>query len=154
MKQVIIDAVVGKLESELKRQVQANVNSNASTAFSAANAEKQRDTTGFESAFLARGYAKHCMDLSHRLELLRTLVAEDFSGQEVDVGALVKVEMEGEVAWYLLLECGGGIDVSVEGRSVTVVTPDSPMGKALLGNVEAGFVGLPSGMSGIILSVC
>jgi hypothetical protein len=153
MKQVIIDAVIKALEEELARQSQANSQSNATTSFSSSNADKQRDTTGFEAAFLAHGYAMHCMDLSHRLEELRALPVEDFTGQEVDVGALVEVEMGDETDAYLMLNCGGGTEVEVEGRKITVITPESPLGQALMGNIEAGFLSLPSGTEGIILSV-
>ena len=154
MKQAIIQAVIEQLEKELGRQSNANVQSNATTAYSASNADKQRDTTGFEAAFLAHGYAKHCMDLSHQLEELRAMPVEDFTGQEIDIGALVEVEMGGDVDHYLMLHCGGGTDVEVDGKKITVITPESPLGHALLGNIEAGFVELPSGMEGIILSVC
>ncbi|MBN2163304.1 MAG: hypothetical protein JXR25_08395 [Pontiellaceae bacterium] len=154
MKKAIIEAVIQKLESELGRQSQANMQSNAATAFSAANAEKQRDTTGFEAAYLAHGYARHCMDLVHQLETLKTMPVEDFAGQEIDVGALVEVDFSGEVDLYLLLNCGGGVEICVDGQTVTVITPESPLGKVLMGNIEAGFVELPSGLDGIILSVC
>jgi len=154
MKQAIVEAVIKKLEFELGRQSNANVQSNATTAYSASNADKQRDTTGFEAAFLAHGYAKHCMDLSHQLDELRSMPIEDFNGQEIDIGALVEVEMAGDTDIYLMLHCGGGTDVEVEGRKITVITPESPLGNALIGNIEAGFVELPSGMDGIILSVC
>ncbi len=153
MKRTIIDAVIKKMEIELTRQAQANAQSNAATAFSAANADKQRDTTGVEAAFLAQGYAKHCMDLAHQLEQVKSMDVEDFSGQEIDVGALVEVDMDGETDCYLLLSCGGGIEVEVEDRKITVITPDAPLGKALMGNIEAGFIELPSGLEGIILNV-
>ncbi len=153
MKQVIIEAVIQALEIELGRQAQANAQSNAATSFSAANADKQRDTTGYEAAFLAHGYARHCVDLAHHLEELKALPIEDFSGQEIDVGALVEVEMDGEIDEYLLLNCGGGSVVEAEGRKVTVITPQSPLGLALVGNIEAGFIELPSGAEGIILGV-
>jgi hypothetical protein len=120
---------------------------------SASNADKQRDTTGFESAFLARGYAMHCLDLAHRLEELKAMDIEDFTGQEIDVGALAEVEMDGAIDCYLLLNCGGGTEVCVEGKTVTVITPESPLGSALMGNIEAGMIELPSGGQGIILSV-
>ncbi len=153
MKQAIIDAVIQALETELGRQTLANAQSNAATTFSASNADKQRDTTGFESAFLARGYAMHCIDLAHRLEELKTMKVEDFSGQEIDLGALVEIEMGGEADWYLLLNGGGGTEVCVDGKTVTVITPESPLGQVLMGNIEAGFIELPSGAEGIILSV-
>lgn len=153
MKQAIINAVIWKLETELTRQTEANTRSNAATSFSAANAEKQRDTTGYEAAFLARGYARHCIDLAHQLDELRAMPVEDFTGQEIDLGALVQIDMEGEIDHYLLLPCGGGTEVNVDGQCTTVITTDSPLGSALMGNIEAGFVELPSGLEGIILSV-
>ncbi len=153
MKRAIIDAVIQKIELELGRQSNANAQSNAATSFSASNADKQRDTTGFEAAFLAHGYARHCMDLSHHLDELRTMPIEDFTGQEIDVGALVEVDLAGDVDSYLLLNCGGGTEVQVEARKVTVITPESPLGRVLMGNVEAGFVELPSGLEGIVISV-
>jgi len=66
----------------------------------------------------------------------------------------VEVEMGGEADLYMLLNCGGGTEVKVDGKTITVITPESPLGAALMGNIEAGFIELPSGAEGIILAVC
>lgn len=153
MKQTILDAVIQTLEKELERQVRANVQSNAGAAFSAAGAEKQRDTTGFEAAFLAKGYANHVQELQRQMAELKALEIEDFTGQEIDIGAMVEVDMDGETDLYMLLNCGGGTEVTVDGQTVTVITPESPLGSKLMGNIEAGFIELPSGLEGIILQV-
>jgi transcription elongation GreA/GreB family factor len=154
MKQTILDAVIQALETELERQAQANAQSNAATTFSASNADKQRDTTGYEAAYLARGYAQHALTLRNHIDQLKTMEVEDFTGQEIDIGALVEVDMDGATDCYLLLSGGGGTEVSVDGQTVTVITPESPLGQELMGNIEAGFVRLPSGAEGIIFSVC
>jgi transcription elongation GreA/GreB family factor len=153
MKRDVIQKVIATLEAELERQARANVQSNEATAFSAAGAEKQRDTTGFEAAHLARGYANHAQELRHQIDVLRAMPVEDFSGQEIDIGALVEVEMGGETDCYFLLNCGGGTEVEVDGELITVITPESPLGAALMGNIEAGVVALPTGTESIILSV-
>ena len=153
MKQAILDAVIDALETELARQVNANAQSNAGAAFSAANAGKQRDTTGFEAAHLARGYAQHALDLRHRIDELKAMEVEDFTGQEIDVGAVVEVDMDGGVDCYMLLNCGGGTEVKVDGKTVIVITPESPLGSRLMGNIEAGYIELPSGLEGIIQQV-
>lgn len=153
VKQKILCAVIEILETELARQMNANAQSNAGAAFSAAHAEKQRDTTGFEAAHLARGYAQHALDLRHRIDELKAMEVEDFTGQEIDVGAVVEIEMDGAVDCFMLLNCGGGTEVEVEEKTVTVITPESPLGSRLMGNIEAGFIELPSGLEGIILSV-
>jgi len=153
VKQTVLDAVIHLLEKELERQVQANAQSNAGAAFSAANADKQRDTTGFEAANLARGHARLAADLRHHIQALKAMDMEDFTGQEIDIGAVVEVDLGGEVDTYMLLHCGGGIEVDVDGKTITIITPESPLGSALMDNIEAGFVSLPSGLEGIILSV-
>ncbi|VGO11699.1 hypothetical protein PDESU_00245 [Pontiella desulfatans] len=153
MKQAIVDAVIAALEQELALRLNANVQSNAGAAFSAAGAEKQRDTTGYEAAHLARGHAMHAIHLRHRIDELKAMEVEDFTGQEIDLGAIAEVEMDGAVDGYMLLNCGGGTEVEVDGKTITVITPESPLGSRLMGNIEAGFIELPSGLEGIILDV-
>ncbi|MDH3982486.1 MAG: hypothetical protein OES84_06235 [Kiritimatiellaceae bacterium] len=153
IKRAVLDEIIKAVESELERQLGANARSNAVAVFSAPGADKQRDTTGFEAAHLARGYAVQAINLSHQLEELKAIKVEDFSGQEIDVGALVDVDLDGEVDCYMLLNCGGGTEVEVDGKTITVITPESPLGAKLIGNIEAGFVALPSGLEGIILDV-
>ena len=153
MKRTILDAIRKDLETELARQHSANENSSLGAMHSAPNAEKQRDTTGLEAAYLAHGYARQCTTLAKQIEELKALEVEDFTGQEIDIGALVEVEMNGETDLYMLLHCGGGSEVTVDGRLISVITPESPLGEALMGNIEAGSFSLNSGVDGIVLSV-
>ncbi|MEN7972978.1 MAG: hypothetical protein ABFR47_03995 [Verrucomicrobiota bacterium] len=153
MKRIVLDAVIKELEQELERRQGASTNASKSAMHSAPGAEKQRDTTGLEAAYLAHGHSMQSTTLARQIEELKALGIEDFSGQEIDEGALVEVELDGDADLYFLLRCGGGTEVAVDGRLVTVITPDSPLGGALMGNVEAGFVSLATGMEGIVLEV-
>ncbi len=153
MKRLILNAILKELETELTRLSEATEQSSAGAMHSAPHAEKQRDTTGLEAAYLAHGYAKQCATLAKQIEELKGLDVEDFSGQEIDVGALVEVEITGQTDCYMLLHCGGGCEVMVEGCLVTGITPESPLGKSLVGNVEAGSISFRAGMEGIILKV-
>ena len=112
MKHTILDAIIKELETELARLSGANEQSNRGATHSAPNAEKQRDTTGLEAAYLAHGYSMQCTTLSQQIEELKSLEVEDFTAQEIDVGALVEVEMNGETDCYMLLHCGGGSEVT------------------------------------------
>jgi hypothetical protein len=153
MKDLVLDQVIRALEDELARRKGADEQASRGAMDSAPRAEKQRDTTGLEAAYLAHGHARQANALVRKIEELRGMVAEDFSGQEIDVGAMVEVEINGDVDCYILLNCAGGTEVSVDGKSITVITPESPLGQVLMGNIEAGFVSLPSGAEGIILDV-
>lgn len=153
MKRTILDAIIKEVEVELERQLHANSQSNAGAAYSMVSGASQRDTTGYEASFLARGYAQQAQELAKQLEELKTIEPEDFTGQEIDVGAIAEVELEGDIDCYMLLNCAGGTEVTVEEKTVTVVTPESPLGKQLMGNIEVGFISLPSGLEGMIQAV-
>lgn len=153
MKEQIIATIIEKLEAERARQLHANQRSNDGARFSAAHAAKQRDTTGFEAAHMARGYAEQHQKLARQIDELKHMQLEDFTGQEIDIGALVEVEVDGEPSLYFLLNCGGGTEVTVDGQIVTVITPESPVGQALMGNFDCGFFSFRPGMEGIITNV-
>jgi hypothetical protein len=153
MKRMILDAILKELETELARLSGANAQSNLGAMHSAPTAEKQRDTTGLEAAYLAHGYARQCSVLAKQIEELNDMEIEDFAGQEIDIGALVEVEVDGETDYYMLLHCGGGTEVTVDGKVITVITSESPLGESLMGNVEHGFFSFRKGMEGIILNV-
>jgi len=59
----------------------------------------------------------------------------DFEARPVALGAVVTVEEEGEESTLLLAPGGGGARLA--GGTVQVVTPPSPLGRALLGK-QAG----------------
>lgn len=48
-------------------------------------------------------------------------------------------------SWCYLIPSGGGLILSVEGRPVQVVTPQSPLGAALLGKNRGDSVEIPLG---------
>jgi transcription elongation GreA/GreB family factor len=153
MKHRIINAVIRELETELARLNQANEHTTRSAVQSAPRAESQRDTSGLESAYLAHGYAQQCKTLTRQIQELKALEIEDFTWQEIDVGAVVEVEMNGETDCYILLNCGGGTQITIDGQTIIVITPESPLGRQLMGNIDAGFVTLRPGAEGIILNV-
>jgi hypothetical protein len=153
MKETILKQIITALEFELSRLLRANEQSTMG-ANHAPVPGSQRDTSGLEASYLASGYAAQCNRLSKQIEELKNLKIEDFTGQEIDIGALVDVEVDEEQDCYLLLHCGGGRAVSVDEKNITVITPDSPVGKALMGNFEAGSFSFRPGIEGIIVGVC
>ncbi|MBI5496467.1 MAG: GreA/GreB family elongation factor [Deltaproteobacteria bacterium] len=95
-----------------------------------ARAEDDKDTRALEQTYLARGQAA-------RVEQLRDAVAQvhtmplDGAGDAVTLGSLVTAEHDdgGLVVW--IAPQGGGKRLA--GSAVQVVTPQSPLGAALLG---------------------
>ncbi len=152
-KQKILAAVILALEEDLRRQLAAQEKAAAGATHGEAKAETKWDTCGLEQSYLARGHARQFEALAIKVETLRAFFPPDFSGKPIGIGALVETQMEGEGLLFFLLEGGGGIEVIVDGREVTVITPESPVGRALQGRCEGDTYSFREGMQGQIIRV-
>ena len=77
-------------------------------------------------------------DRVHEIEALLTMYRfmpiRDYSDEDVACPAsLVELETQGTRAWYFIAPKGGGLVTSLDGKAVQVITPNSPIGDALLG---------------------
>jgi hypothetical protein len=152
-KPMILKAVLAELEEELRRLLAANEQASAGATDSEARAETKWDTCGLEASYLARGHAEQFRTLAAQVGNLRGFSPADFTGRPIGAGALVEVDSGGEAMLFFLLHCGGGIELVVEGHEVTVITPESPVGAALLGKRQGDTYSFRAGLSGKILSV-
>ncbi|MEI9941714.1 MAG: GreA/GreB family elongation factor [Pseudomonadota bacterium] len=99
--------------------------------------ENDKDTRALEQSYLARGQAQRVVELQDALNLLKALEPRSFSAASaISLGALVALDDGGDVVFYFIAPAGGGVRVSVGGAEVRVVTPQSPIARALLGKHE------------------
>jgi len=152
-KTMILKALLAELEAELRRLMAANERASAGATASESKAETKWDTCGLEASYLARGHAEQFKTLAADVHNLRGFVAPDYTGCPIGVGALIDVDMGGDAMLFFLLHCGGGIDLMIEGREVTVITPESPVGAALLDKQQGDTFSFRAGSSGGILTV-
>lgn len=97
--------------------------------------ENDKDTRALEAGYLASGQSARAAELQRQVAELRALRPRDFAADDVvAVLALVDVaDEDGKRARYLLAPTGGGKRLGEGARVVTVLTPASPLGEALLG---------------------
>jgi hypothetical protein len=152
-KTTILSAVLAHLEEDLHRLQAANEDASAGATNSESRAETKWDTCGLEASYLARGHALQFKALAAHVHELRSFVAPSYKGLPIGVGALVEVEQNKEQMLFFVLSCAGGIDVMVEGREVTIITPESPVGAAIVDKKQGETYSFRAGMSGSILSV-
>ncbi|HKJ91069.1 MAG TPA: hypothetical protein VJ960_08060, partial [Oceanipulchritudo sp.] len=131
----------------------ANKEAAASATDSEFRAESQWDTGGLEASYLARGYARQYARMSEQANRLRAFTPGEFTGKAIAIGALIECELDGFTSLIFLLPCAGGLDLIVDDNEVTTVTPDSPLGAALIGKRKGQTYQLPSGATGTILRV-
>ena len=146
----ILKTVQEALEQELRRQLAAQETAAAGATHVEAKAESKWDTCGLEQSYLARGHAKQFEALVMQVEELRGFVPSCFSGKAIGAGALAETEMDGETFLFFLLHCGGGTELEVDGREITVITPESPVGAALIGKRQGDAYSFRAGMAGKI----
>ena len=96
-----------------------------------AKPENDKDTRALEQSYLARGQAARIDELRSSIAGVSALALRDFADRPVALGALVVVEEDGEESTLLLAPGGGGTRLA--DGAVQVVTPPSPLGRALLG---------------------
>jgi transcription elongation GreA/GreB family factor len=106
----------------------------ADATHSEAKPENDKDTRALEQSYLARGQAMRAEAELEHVQVLRYLnLTPRHDDDPISAGALVELESDDAKKVVFLLPHGGGIEVHVDGVEVHVITPASPLGKAVLG---------------------
>jgi transcription elongation GreA/GreB family factor len=129
-KQDLKRELLGQLESQLVSARAAHSAATEGAVHDEARAENDKDTRGLEQSYLARGHAQRVADLETAVSVIAAMATPAM--KKVAVGAIVVVEEDDRERTLFMAAHGGGL---VVGDDVTVVTPTSPMGRALHGKL-------------------
>jgi transcription elongation GreA/GreB family factor len=131
-KQALKDELVGQMQGSLRGLERAHQASREAATHEEAKPENDKDTRALEQSYVARGQAIRIEELRTNLAEVRAMPLHPFSeGQPIALGALVVIEENDQRFMIFLVPHGGGSALS--GGTVQVVTPKSPLGRALLG---------------------
>jgi transcription elongation GreA/GreB family factor len=134
-KQLALRALEQRLAEELEAATAAHRQTTQGATHEESRAENDKDTRALEATYLARGQAKRVAELSDGLARLASITSRlTPEHAPVRLGALVEIEHDLGTLWYLLAPAGGGQKLVVNSRALTVITPESPVGRALLGH--------------------
>lgn len=135
-------ATVNPAKADLKRELLAQLDAQLVAARAShaaategaisdeARPENDKDTRGLEQSYLARGYAQRVAELEAAVTAVAAMTVA--KSPRVAIGALVTIEEDDRERVLYIAAHGGGL---VLPGTITVVTPTSPMGRALLGKV-------------------
>lgn len=122
------------LERALQAMARAAEDSREGATHEESRSEGDKDMRATEQSYVARGQALRTEQLADELARFLALpvraLAED---DRVGVGALVRASVDDEQRVFFVCAQGGGTELVVEGVRVTVLTPGSPAGRALVG---------------------
>lgn len=129
-KSAIINQVIKHLGAELDNLAGASRAMHADASDEQNRPEDQYDTRGLETAYLASSQARQATATEEALVAYQSLTLAKFTATTpIAISALVELEARGERLFYFIGPKSGGIEV----KDVLVVTPESPIGKELLG---------------------
>jgi transcription elongation GreA/GreB family factor len=143
-KSAVRDAIVAQLQQELDLQARAALDARDEATSSENKQEGKFDMRGQEAAYLAEGQARLAAEIAEAISIYRTLELGPLpAGSPAGIGALITLENRGRRARYFIGPRNGGIEAEVDGATVTVVTPLSPLGRQLVGQRIGASVQLP-----------
>jgi transcription elongation GreA/GreB family factor len=133
-KQQMKDELVHALAAQLQLLEQVHRTTSEGATHEEAKPENDKDTRALEQSYVARGQALRIGELHRELAELRAMPVRALeAGAPAGVGGLVTVEENGARLQFFVAVHGGGVQLC--DRKVQVVTPRSPLGRALLGKV-------------------
>jgi len=137
-KQALVAQLVAKLRDALQVAERARDDAAEEAREGAMPAEKRDDArVAIEQSGIARGQARRAVQIQAELKALESFDPQPLPrGAPVSVGALVEVEQEDGGVTVFLAPAGAGEELTGPGGDgfFTVVTPSSPLGRAILGH--------------------
>jgi len=133
-KQEILDQIIQQLETELQLITEAAKNTYEIATHEENKAENEYDTRGLEASYLAGAQAERVAEMKISISQLKSVKIKNFNAQDpIGYGALVEIECESKIKTVFVLPKSGGTQLSVNNKNILIITPDSPLGEALIG---------------------
>jgi transcription elongation GreA/GreB family factor len=134
-KEHLRDELARLIAADLATREQAYRAAREGATHEEAKPENDKDTRALEQSYLARGEALRVEELRQGLAEVQGMPIHDLpEGDPVALGALVTAEEDDASILFWLAPHGGGTRIA--GGTVQIVTPRSPLGRALLGKRE------------------
>jgi hypothetical protein len=112
MKERLLDAIRAELRSRFDRLTRAAKEAHAAATDPGSKAEGKYDTRSLEASYLAAGQARQVDELAQDITAFDSITFRDFTADdEIEAGALVEVDLDGDSSWFLLAPAAGGLEV-------------------------------------------
>ena len=153
-KAMFYELFLESLRKELLLAVEASQDAADYATNDESRADSQWDTQGLEASYLAAGQAGMAKKWAEAIEELQSERELLLEGKErVELGALFECAVGEGSDYFFFAGVAGGHEVRIESKTVTIVSPKSPLAHCLLGlRVGDDFV-LPNGKFSRLLSV-
>ncbi len=132
----LLNQIIASLRESLEMLQNAARASHAEATHESSKAENKYDTRGLEAAYLAGGQARQAKEILDSIKIYSSMEVKAFgSSDPIELSALVELETDRARSYYFIGPKSGGLEFAMEGQEVTVITPQSPLGQNLIGNI-------------------
>ena len=148
-KKAVLEALKLQLETELQRAQKRARDAAEGATHEENRAEGDKDMRATEASYVARGQAGRASEMEEAFVRVAALELLDFKpGASIAISALVELLHDGKRLQYFLVPAAGGERLLVAGAEIQTLTPQSPLGRALLGAREGDEAELPPRQAG------
>lgn len=135
-KERLREQIIAKLTADHQLLRQAAQSSHLAATHEDNVPDSKYETLALEASYIAQGQANRAQEIKQAIAAYRQLILQKFSVQApIYLSALVLLEDErGTQLLVLLGPAGGGLKLEYAGNEITLITPDSPLGRQLLGS--------------------
>lgn len=133
-KKKLVSLITKALQLELNQAISAANEAHAAAVDDQSVAETQYDTLAIEASYLAEGQSRRVNEIQKAIKDYQTLKLIDFDeNSSITLTALVQLSHDtASKNWFFIGPAAGGFHCKLANQKITVITPQSPMGIALL----------------------
>ncbi len=132
----IMNTIISTLIDKKQRAINAANQAHAAAVDDQSVAETQYDTLAIEASYLAEGQSKRVNDYQYSINAFDQLklALTNINNGSINLGTLVQLSVAQRSSdWFFIGPAAGGFKTIIAGQHITVITPNSPMGRALIG---------------------
>lgn len=158
-KRSLLRLILEQLATDRRLLLQAASAAHAAATHAENVPDSKYETLSVEASYIAQGQANRAQEILLTIESYRSFEPQSFpNGSSIRLGALVLLEDGNDQQRRIFLgPAAGGLKLNDNGAEIMVITPDSPLGRELLGKrageaFELTVVGQPHDYE--ILQIC
>jgi len=130
----LLDRILESLRTELAVLKEGARDAYEEATHEESQPENRFDTHSLEASYLAAGQAKVVVEIEEAVMRCQNMEPGTFEPDDpIGVGALVELKNKKETTFYFLVPIAGGIEIEDGEKTILVITPQSPIGKLLVG---------------------
>jgi len=137
-KQSLVTLIVNKLTQELNQAISSANEAHAAAVDDQSVAETQYDTLAIEASYLAEGQSRRVQELQKSIHDYQTIRLINFNEKTtITITALVQLSKDIQKQhWFFIGPAAGGFRCKLLNQHITVITPQSPIGLAMLNKMQ------------------